>query len=137
MHKILRKAPLLVIAGMLLGCSAKTAKNFLVANTKTIARNGQQTVRLSDPQQGYKYSIEFIPNQLEANISLGGGLSGKSIDQIGHSEDLHTVVLILSGNSNNSETEGTITIKSGAVKALTDEYQGFDFINTFTVADVN
>ena len=137
MKNVFAKTALFLIPLVLLGCNGgqKTTKNFFDTNVKVIARDGAARVSLSDPRYNYQYSIEFIKDKLFDNISLGGGLAGKTIgDAIAVSEDLHTITISLSGKVNDmSATEGTITIGPGAIKALNSEYEGFTFINTFTL----
>lgn len=137
MKNIIAKAGLLLVPFMLLGCASKVSNNFFSTNVKTIAREGTVQVRLADPRYNYQYSIEFIKDKLFDNISLGGGLKGKTIgDAIAVDADLHGITLVLLGSVNDkSATEGTITINSGAIKALNSEYEGFTFVNTYQLGD--
>lgn len=141
MKNISRKLALGFLPFMLLGCSnkaANTVKNFFSADKTVLPYDGSVRVTLSDPRYNYKYSIEFVPDKLKANIVLGGGLTGKEIEAISVSEDLHSVGIYLTGNSTKrSESVGTITIKPGAIKALNSEYSGSTFINTFTVSEMD
>jgi len=140
MKNISRKLALGFLPFMLLGCSnngaANTVKNFFSANKTTLPYDGSVRVTLSDPKYNDKYSIEFIQSKLNGNIILGGALTGKEIDEITMSEDMHMIGLLITGNSTKrSESVGTITIRPAAIKALNSEYNGSTFVNTFTVAD--
>ena len=140
MKNQLRKLSLLFIPFMLMGCTGeKKTTNFFSHNIKTIAYNGNATVRLTDPRFNYQYSVEFTTDseKLFGSITLGGGLAGKTIgDKIAVIGDDHEgIAITLSGNSTNpSATEGTITIAPGAFKSFKNpEYEGFTFVCSFTM----
>lgn len=138
MKNLLTKSLLVLAPMMMVACAGqKTSNNFFDTNIVTIAHEGKANVRLSDPNYNYQWSIEFIKDKLFDNIQLGGGLKGKTIaDTIVLSEDLHSIVLTLDGKADDmAATEGTITVKPGALKVLNKEYEGFTFVQTFTLAN--
>lgn len=138
MKSIIRKTSLLLIPLLLAGCAGdKTSNNFFTHNIVSIGYEGTAQVRLADPMFNYQASIEFIKDKIFDNITLGGGLKGKTIgDAVALSEDLHSITIFLSGTSSDKNAkEGTITIGSAAIKAINSEYAGFKFVTTFTMAE--
>ena len=138
MKNIIRKLAVLAVPFMMVGCvpEQKNANNFFTTNIVTIGYDKAATIQLSDPQMGYKWTVEFKKETVAKNIVLSGGLKGKSVDLVAMSEDGHTLYLTISGESaSKSSATGTVSIKPAGMTILNSEYSGYTFNQTFNMAE--
>lgn len=138
MNNIVRKLAILVVPFMMVGCvpEAKNANNFFSTNIVKVGYDKAALITLTDPQMGYKWTVEFNKDTILKNIVLSGGLKGKSIDLVAMSEDLHSLYVTVSGESaNKSAATGTISIKPAGMKILNPEYSGYTFNQTFDMGE--